>query len=563
MAFDGLFTKSMTNELQQLVSGRISKIHQPNSQEIVFHIRAGGKNHRLLISIHPSYSRIQLTNETIENPSEPPMFCMLLRKHLEGGFVSSVKQLGMDRVIILRIEGKNEIGDDMVRELHVEIMGRHSNVILVDPSRTLILDSLKHLSPSVNSYRTILPGQPHIVPPAQDKKNPFNVTEQELLAILNEEDIAKSILQQIAGFSPLHANELAYRIANENEKPFTVFTTFLNEFVQDNQTNSYFENGNKTFFSSIQLLHLDGEGSHFNTLGELLDKVYFARADRDRVKQQAGDLERWLQNEIDKLKLKMKKLSKEKAQAEKLETFQLYGELLMAHLYQLEKGQTEAQIVNYYDEDGATVTIPLNPRKTPVENAQAFYTRYNKAKTALIKTQQQMDKTKEDIDYLEMLQQQVMQASPNDIEEIREELAEQGWMKARILKKKKKIVKPTPEAFVSSTGFPISVGKNNKQNDYVTFKLSNKSHLWFHTKDIPGSHVVIHDGEPDEASILEAANLAAYYSKARESSSVPVDYTEIRHVKKPNGSKPGFVIYFEQKTVFVTPSEDMMRKLRK
>lgn len=553
----------MTNELQQLVSGRISKIHQPNSQEIVFHIRASGKNHRLLISIHPSYSRIQLTNETIENPSEPPMFCMLLRKHLEGGFVSSVKQLGMDRVIILRIEGKNEIGDDMVRELHVEIMGRHSNVILVDPSRTLILDSLKHLSPSVNSYRTILPGQPHIVPPAQDKKDPFNLTEDELLTILNEEDIAKSILQQIAGFSPLHANELAYRIANEKEKPFTVFTTFLNEFMQKNQVNSYFENGNKTFFSSIQLQHLKGEGSHFNTLGELLDKVYFARADRDRVKQQAGDLERWLQNEIDKLKLKMKKLSKEKAQAEKLETFQLYGELLMAHLYQLERGQTEAQIVNYYDEDGATVTIPLNPRKTPVENAQAFYTRYNKAKTALVKTQQQMDKTKEDIDYLEMLQQQVMQAAPNDIEEIREELAEQGWMKARILKKKKKIIKPTPEAFVSSTGLPISVGKNNKQNDYVTFKLSNKSHLWFHTKDIPGSHVVIHDVEPDEASILEAANLAAYYSKARESSSVPVDYTEIRHVKKPNGSKPGFVIYFEQKTVFVTPSEDLVRKLRK
>lgn len=563
MAFDGLFTKSMTNELQQLVSGRISKIHQPNSQEIVFHIRAGGKNHRLLISIHPSYSRIQLTNETIENPSEPPMFCMLLRKHLEGGFVSSVTQLGMDRVIILRIEGKNEIGDDMVRELHVEIMGRHSNVILVDPSRTLILDSLKHLSPSVNSYRTILPGQPHIVPPAQDKKDPFNLNEDEFLTILNEEDIAKSILQQIAGFSPLHANELAYRLANGKEKPFTVLTTFLNEFIQENQVNSYFEKGNKTFFSTIQLQHLEGEGSHFNTLGELLDKVYFARADRDRVKQQAGDLERWLQNEIDKLKLKMKKLSKEKAQAEKLETFQLYGELLMAHLYQLEKGQTEAQIVNYYDEDGATVTIPLNPRKTPVENAQAFYTRYNKAKTALIKTQQQMDKTKEDIDYLEMLQQQVMQASPNDIEEIREELAEQGWMKARILKKKKKIIKPTPEAFISSTGLPISVGKNNKQNDYVTFKLSNKSHLWFHTKDIPGSHVVIHDVEPDEASILEAANLAAYYSKARESSSVPVDYTEIRHVKKPNGSKPGFVIYFEQKTVFVTPSEDMVRKLRK
>lgn len=565
MAFDGLFTKSMTNELQQLVSGRISKIHQPNSQEIVFHIRACGKNSRLLISIHPSYSRIQLTNETIENPSEPPMFCMLLRKHLEGGFISSIKQLEMDRVIIIRIEGKNEIGDDMVRELHVEIMGRHSNVILVDPDRMIILDSLKHLSPSVNSYRTILPGQPHIAPPSQNKLQPFELEEQEFMKIIEEsdEDTARSFVQQVAGFSPLHANELVYRLALGNESAFQTYRSFLKEFNQPELSNTYLEVGNKTLFSSIHLKHLERERISYSSLGELLDKVYFARADRDRVKQQAGDLERWLQNELDKLKLKMKKLSKEKAQAEKLDTFQLYGELLMAHLYQLEKGQTEAEIINYYDEDGATVTIPLNPRKTPVENAQAYYTRYNKAKTALIKTQQQMDKTKDDINYLEMLQQQVMQASPNDIEEIREELAEQGWMKARILKKKKKIVKPTPEAFVSTSGLAISVGKNNKQNDYVTFKISSKSHLWFHTKDIPGSHVVIHDAEPDESSILEAANLAAYFSKARDSSSVPVDYTEIRHVKKPNGSKPGFVIYFEQKTVFVTPSEDVVRKLRK
>ncbi|MFX3674161.1 MAG: NFACT family protein [Paenisporosarcina sp.] len=564
MAFDGLFTKSMTNELQQLVSGRISKIHQPNSQEIVFHIRAGGKNSRLLISIHPSYSRIQLTNENIENPSEPPMFCMLLRKHLEGGFISSIKQLEMDRVIVLRIEGKNEIGDDMVRELHVEIMGRHSNVILIDPERMIILDSLKHLSPSVNSYRTILPGQPHIAPPSQNKLQPFELVEHEFMKIIEEdEDTARSIVQQIAGFSPLHGNELAYRLEMGNETPFQTFTSFIQEFTQQELKSTYIESGNKTFFSSIPLTHLEGERISYSSLGELLDKVYFARADRDRVKQQAGDLERWLQNELDKLKLKMKKLSKEKAQAEKLDTFQLYGELLMAHLYQLERGQTEAKIVNYYDEDGATVLIPLNPRKTPVENAQAYYTRYNKAKTALIKTQQQMDKTKDDIDYLEMLQQQVMQASPNDIEEIREELAEQGWMKARILKKKKKIVKPTPEPFISSNGLAISVGKNNKQNDYLTFKISSKSHVWFHTKDIPGSHVVIHDVDPDETTILEAANLAAYFSKARDSSTVPVDYTEIRHVKKPNGSKPGFVIYFEQKTVFVTPSEDIVRKLSK
>jgi predicted ribosome quality control (RQC) complex YloA/Tae2 family protein len=563
MAFDGLFTKAMTHELQQLVSGRISKIHQPNSQEIVLHIRAGGKNSRLLISIHPSYSRIHITNEAIDNPSEPPMFCMLLRKHLEGGFISSITQLDMDRVIILRVEGKNEIGDDMVRELHIEIMGRHSNVILVDPVRNLILDSLKHLSPSVNSYRTILPGQPHIAPPKQDKKNPYEMDEASFLALMETEDHSRVFLSSLGGFSPLHANELAYRIEGNSKSPFEVFESFLGEFDQPVPEGTFVEHRSKAFFSSVDLSHLEGNKTPFPTLGGLLDKVYFARAERDRVKQQAGDLERWLQNEIDKLKLKMKKLAKEKANAEKLETFQLHGELLMANLYLLEKGMTEAEVVNYYDENNAVVKIPLSPRKTPVENAQSFYTKYNKAKTALLKTQQQMDKTNDDIGYLEMLQQQVMQASPQDIEEIREELAEQGWMKARVLKKKKKIVKPSPESFVSSTGLPISVGKNNKQNDYLTFKLASKSQLWFHTKDIPGSHVVIHDNDPDEESILEAALLAAYFSKARESSSVPVDYTEIRHVKKPNGSKPGFVIYFEQKTVFVTPSEDIVRKLRK
>lgn len=563
MAFDGLFTKAMTHELQQLVTGRISKIHQPNAQEIVLHIRAGGKNQRLLISIHPSYSRIHMTNESIDNPSEPPMFCMLLRKHLEGGFVSSISQLEMDRVIILRVEGKNEIGDDMVRELHIEIMGRHSNVILVDPVRNLILDSLKHLSPSVNSYRTILPGQPHIAPPKQDKLNPYEVDEPTFLSFLNSDDLPGQFLSNLAGFSPLHAKELANRIKSSTPSEYAAFTNFLGEFDKSSPTGQYIESGNKAIFSSIDLTHIEGIKSPYSSLGALLDKVYFARAERDRVKQQAGDLERWLQNEIDKLKLKMKKLAKEKANAEKLETFQLHGELLMANLYTLEKGMSEAEVVNYYDENNPVVKIPLSPRKTPVENAQSFYTRYNKAKTALLMTQQQLDKTKDDIDYLEMLQQQVMQASPQDIEEIREELAEQGWMKARILKKKKKVVKPSPESFVSSTGLPISVGKNNKQNDYLTFKMASRSQTWFHTKDIPGSHVVIHDNDPDEESILEAAKLAAYFSKARDSSSVPVDYTEIRHVKKPNGSKPGFVIYFEQKTVFVTPSEDIVRKLRK
>lgn len=561
MAFDGLFTIAMTTELQQLVSGRISKIHQPNALEVVMHIRASGSNHRLLFSIHPSYSRVQLTGETIENPSEPPMFCMFLRKHLEGGFISSIRQIGTDRIIVMDVLSKNEIGDEIRRELHMEIMGRHSNLLLVDPDRGIILDSLKHLPPSVNSYRTILPGQPYVSPPPQEKLNPIEAEDDQLQPILTQASEPKEIVQAISGFSPLHAKELLFRLKNSDK--LSVYREYMNEFQSGGFPEYVEDEGGKIYFSASALNHLTGEKTGFDSLSELLDRVYFARAERDRVKQQAGDLERWLQNEIDKLKLKLKKLQKDREQAERLDTYQLFGELLMANLHAFKKGQKEAEVVNYYSEEEEKVLIPLDVRKTPVENAQKYYSRYNKAKTALKMTEEQLAKTKEDISYFEMLQQQVNQASPSDIEEIREELAELGLLKARSLKKKKKVTKPMPEKYVSSTGIPISVGKNNKQNDYVTFKLAAKTDTWLHTKDIPGSHVVIHDPNPDEETILEAAHLAAYFSKARESSSVPVDYTIIRHVKKPNGSKPGFVIYFEQQTVYVTPDEQLVMQLRK
>ena len=253
---------------------------------------------------------------------------------------------------------------------------------------------------------------------------------------------------------------------------------------------------------------------------------------------------------------------KERDAAGKLDTFQLYGELLTANSYAIQKGMTEAVVDNYYEE-GTTVTIPLDPRKSPIDNAQRYYSRYTKAKTALVMIAEQLGKAEEDIAYFEMIKQQVLQASPEDIEEIREELAELGFLKARKVKKKSKPKKPAPETYISSAGVKISVGKNNKQNDYLTFKMASREQTWLHTKDIPGSHVVIHDANPDEETIREAAILSAYFSKARGSSSVPVDYTEVRHVKKPNGSKPGFVIYFEQKTVFVTPDEDVVMKLRK
>lgn len=562
MAFDGLFTYSMTADLQQLVTGRITKIHQPNAQEVVLQIRANGGNYKLLFSIHSSYARVHLTEQTIENPAEPPMFCMLLRKHIEGGFISSIKQHDFDRIIILEIESKNEIGDPIVRELHAEIMGRHSNLLLIDKEQSKIIDSLKHLPPSVNSFRTVLPGQPYIAPPTQDKWHPLTVSDEQIQAFFNEEKTAKEVVAQFSGFSPLHAEELVFRLANSTDR-LSCFKQFMAEFKGGGIQPTFIVVNNKTYFSPIALTHLNGEVTTYPNVHALLDRVFFARAERDRVKQQAGDLERWLQNEIDKLKLKTKKLSKDYDRASKLDQFQLYGELLMANIYAFEKGVKEVTVINYYTESGEQITIPVSERKTPIENAQSYFTKYNKAKNALIMVQAQLEKTKEEIAYFEMLAQQVQQASPRDIEEIREELAEQGYLKMRHAKKKKKQLKPEPERFTSSTGIPISVGKNNKQNDMLTFKIAKRTDIWLHTKDIPGSHVVIHATDPDDTTLREAATLAAYFSKARDSSSVPVDYTEIRQVKKPNGSKPGFVIYFEQKTLFIDPDEAVILQLKK
>lgn len=562
MAYDGLFTIAMTKELQQLVTGRIAKVHQPNAQEVIFTIRANGANKKLLFSIHPTYARVHMTEQTIENPPEPPMFCSLLRKHVEGGFIETIEQLDADRILKLTISSKNEIGDPITRYIYAEIMGRHSNLIMVDAASEKIVDSLKHLPPAMNSYRTVLPGSIYIAPPKQDKWNPVTVTDEQLAEFFTEIRDAKEIIQQFIGFSPLHANELLFRAQEQQVPTVSIFRDFVNEFVVGGTKPTYLEQGRKVIFSPIDLHSFEEPKTYYHTLSELLDRVFFARAERDRVKQQAGDLENWLQAEINKLKLKLKKLDQDLKRAQNLDQYQLFGELLMANLYQFEKGAKSVTVENYYSETGDKITIPLSERKTPIENAQSYYAKYNKFKHALVKVEEQIQIATADIEYFELLAQQVQQASPADIEEIREELAEQGYMRLKKSKRRKKPVKPTPEKYVSSTGMPISVGKNNKQNDYLTFKIARKWETWLHTKDIPGSHVVIHSDDPDEQTILEAATLAAYFSKARESSSVPVDYTEVKQVKKPSGAKPGFVIYFEQKTVFVTPDEALVMQLQ-
>ncbi|MBM7586774.1 putative ribosome quality control (RQC) complex YloA/Tae2 family protein [Bacillus pakistanensis] len=567
MSFDGLFTRAMSQELSDSIeSGRINKIHQPYKNEIIFIVRANGKNHKLLLSAHPSYSRVQLTEETYENPTVPPMFCMLLRKHLEGYIIESISQVGLDRIIIFDIKGRNEIGDTSYKKLIVEIMGRHSNIILVDTERNMILDSIKHISPSVNSHRTVLPGHEYVMPPYQNKKNPFESTHDDILRSIdfNSGKIDKQIVDSFAGISPLFAKEVVFKAGLANQRSLPSAFLSLVDKVKNKQYEPTFKSGTKETFYLMNLEHLEGSVQTYPSLSQLLDRYFYQKASRDRVKQQGNDLERFIKNERDKNQNKIVKLEQTLDDAKQAERYQLLGELLTSNIYAVKKGMEEIEVINYYDEEGSMIKIPLNPQKTPSENAQNYFSKYQKAKNATVIVHEQIEKAKKEIEYFEQLLQQLESASPKDIEEIREELEEEGYLRVKKTNKKKKTNhKPEVEKYVSSDGTTILVGKNNKQNDYLTNRIANRHDIWLHTKDIPGSHVVIRSENPSETTIKEAANIAAYFSKAKESSSVPVDYTIVKQVKKPKGAKPGFVIYEGQQTIYVTPSLDLVRFLKK
>lgn len=568
MSFDGLFTRAITNELSSLLKGgRINKIHQPYKNEIILAVRANGVNHKLLLSAHPSYARVQITNEQYDNPNEPPMFCMLLRKHLEGSIIEEIRQVGLDRMIIFEVKGRNELGDISYKQLIVEIMGRHSNIIIVDKNRNVILDSIKHISFAVNTHRAIMPGQEYIMPPKQEKLDPLESDTDDVLRSIdfNSGNLDKQLVASFAGISPILAREIVFKagLANRMTLPQS-FIAAMNQIKEHSYNPSITYGSTKEAFYLIPLEHMKGEAKSYGSLSSLLDRFYFGKAERDRVKQQGNDLERLIINEKEKNEKKIKKLESTLEAAKKAEQFQLYGELLTANIFLAQRGMKEITVVNYYDEDGATITIPMDPRKTPSENAQKYFTKYQKAKNSVNIVLEQIELAKAEAAYFDALLQQVEAASPKDIEEIREELVEGGYIRARQKKsnKNKQNQKPVLEKYQASDGTEIIVGKNNKQNDYLTNKAAARDDIWLHTKDIPGSHVVIRSKEPAEETILEAAQIAAYFSKARNSSSVPVDFTKVRHVKKPAGAKPGFVIYEQQQTVYVTPDEDTILKLK-
>lgn len=549
MSFDGFFLHHMVEELRsELVNGRIQKINQPFEQELVLQIRSNRKSHRLLLSAHPVFGRIQLTESTFENPAQPSTFIMVLRKYLQGAVIESIQQIDNDRIVEITVSNKNEIGDHIQATLIIEIMGKHSNILLVDKTEQKILEVIKHIGFSQNSYRTLLPGATYIAPPSSDAFNPFTIKNEKLFEILQTQELTTKNLQHLfQGLGRDTAMELEKILLDDK------LNTFRNFFSQE--TNPYLT---ETSFSPI--LFENSVGEPFASLSDLLDTYYKDKAERDRVKQQASELIRRVENELQKNRQKLKKQEKELLATENAEEFRQKGELLTTFLHQVPNDQDQVVLDNYYTDQ--PVTIALDKALTPNQNAQRYFKRYQKLKEAVKYLTELIEETKSTILYLESVETVLNQAGLDEIAEIREELIETGFIRRRQREKLHKRKKP--EKYLASDGKTIIyVGRNNLQNDELTFKMARKDELWFHAKDIPGSHVVISGNlDPSDEVKTDAAELAAYYSKGRLSNLVQVDMIQVKKLNKPTGGKPGFVTYTGQKTLRVTPDPDKIQSMK-
>ena len=549
MSFDGFFLHHMVEELRtELLNGRIQKINQPFEQELVLQIRSNRKSHRLLLSAHPVFGRIQLTESTFENPAQPSTFIMVLRKYLQGAVIESIQQIENDRIIEITVSNKNEIGDHIQATLIIEIMGKHSNILLVDKSSHKILEVIKHIGFSQNSYRTLLPGATYIAPPSTDALNPFTIKDEKLFEILQTQELtAKNLQSLFQGLGKDTATELERQLVSDK------LATFRSFFKQE--TNPCLT---EKSFSCV--LFSNKVDDHFSSLSQLLDVYYKDKAERDRVKQQASELIRRVENELQKNRQKLKKQEKELLATENAEEFRQKGELLTTFLHQVPNDQNQVVLDNYYTNQ--PITIALDKALTPNQNAQKYFKRYQKLKEAVKYLTDLIEETKATILYLESVETVLNQAGLDEIAEIREELIQTGFIRRRQREKIQKRKKP--EKYLASDGKTIIlVGRNNLQNEELTFKIARKEELWFHAKDIPGSHVVISGNlNPSDEVKTDAAELAAYYSKGRLSNLVQVDMIEVKKLNKPTGGKPGFVTYTGQKTLRVTPDSEKIESMK-
>lgn len=570
MPMDGLTLGFAARELHAaLAGGRIDKITQPEKDTVILLIRAGSENKRLLLCASPNNARCHLTCATFPNPLEPPMLCMLLRKQLLGGRVLSISQVGGDRVLHVDIDVVDDLGDHVLRRLILEIMGRHSNLILVD-GQDKILDAARHVNMEMSRVRQLQPGLPYLPPPAQDKLEPGTITAEALHARLmaqGDAPLHKALAQCVAGLSNPAARELACRVAHCDLPEASRRLADLLHRLPDMAAPQVLldDAGSALDVFPFPYLSQPLDSQHpFPTLSAALEKYFGVRDAQDRINQKSASMVRLLKGQIDRCEKKLTLQEEELSSAARMEEYRVMGEILNANLWQLQKGMEAADLPNFYDESGGNIRIPLDIQLTPTQNAQRYFKKYQKARSARATAAGQREKTLEELNYLETMLLDVGKCvGESELEEIRQELVRTGYMKRNTNRRQQRALpRSKPYRYESSDGIVLEVGKNAAQNDRLTTS-ARPNEWWLHAKDMPGSHVIIHhEDDLPQQTLKEAAMLAAWYSKGQRSSSVPIDYTLRRYVKKPGGAAPGMMIYTNQKTLFMTVTEADIRAIR-
>lgn len=571
MALDGIFLRHIAKEIEETaLGGRIAQIYQPNRDELVISLRTYSSVKKLLVSARANSPRIHFTEYAPENPAVPPMFCMLLRKKLGGGKLAAVRQQGSDRTLFLDFDCVNELGDCVRLTLAAEIMGKHSNVILIG-GNGLIVDSLKRVDMTMSNLRLVLPNLKYEPAPLQDKLDMLSCSAEQIveraLSLPAEMSLNKAFLNVILGVSPIVCRELESIIGadatnkNITDKQKVCACQAVSQLI-DTAVNCSgmpymvcWEDGRPFDITFLPVSQYRGAAQikSCESFSKLLDEYFTARDSDERMRAKAQDLYRLAATLTERLSRKINVQTEELKSCANRETLRVYADLLQANLYRIERGSTFADVENFYDENMTTVRIPLNPALSPAANSQKYYKDYRKAKTREQKLAQQIEKAKQELEYMQSVTDELSRAqSEKELSQIRAELCEQGFIKAPKGKPRPQ-AKLEPHKFVTENGFTVLVGRNNKQNDILTLKTAAKNDIWFHTKDIHGSHVILVTGgaQPEESDMLAAAELAAYYSKARGADNVAVDYTLAKFVSKPGGARPGMVIYVNQKTLYI------------
>lgn len=586
MAFDGIVVNSLARELNEILNGsKIDKVYQPERDEICLKVRSREGNKKLVISASASNPRVYLADKYEKNnPKKAPVFCMTLRKHIQNGVIVGIEQVGFERIIKISVESYDELKEKTIKNLYVEIMGKHSNIILVMENQNKILDSIKRVPISISRVRQILPGNEYELPPEQDKMNPLNkINADELLERIKsgKGQVFKSIYTNILGISPLVAKDVCLRVGIDKSKDIEQISLEDSKKIAD-EINRIFDDlaKDKIYpnvvidekrdkiieFSSIRLKQYeDLTEVRKDTISQAIEDYYLIKDKKERINQRSSNMKKNISLKLERINHKLEKQAKELKDSEKADEYKVKGELLTAFIYMIKPGMESIKLANFYD-NNEEIEIKLKAHFSPSENAQKYFKKYNKLKNATEELTKQIAINEEEAQYLENTLLSIENCeNEKELKEIKEELMREGYIKTYKMPKKNNKPGTNIMKYISSNGNLIMVGKNNKQNDYLTLRLADNEDLWFHTKDIPGSHVLLKVGGKkfDEKEILEAATLAAYYSKAKMSENVPVDYTTKRNVRKPSGAKPGLVIYEKNKTVYVTPSDEEKAKIKK